>query len=104
MEFARSIALEVEFGNARQAEPFHDIPALPLHVRRIGDLKRRGVAISHRISAYLSAGELAGDAAALIHVAMVAFDLRFPASNEFLSQKIDADIEQLRPQHAQRLG
>ena len=45
-----------------------------------------------RKSADLAAGELAGDAAALIDVAMIAFDLRFGAGNEFAA-----------PEHRRRL-
>ncbi len=103
MQRARLVALEIELGDAAQPEPLDDIAALPLHVRRGGDFERRGVAVRQRKSANLAAGELAGDAAALVDVAVIAFDLRFGAGDQLLRQKIDAGIEQLRPQCPQRI-
>ena len=45
MQRARLVALEIELGDAGQPEPLDDVAALPLHVRRVGDLERRGVAV-----------------------------------------------------------
>ena len=84
MQRARFIALEIELGDAGQPEPLDDVAALPLHVRRGCDFERRGVAVGNRKSADLAAGELAGNAAAPIDVAVIAFDLRFGAGDQLL--------------------
>ena len=88
MQRARWVALEIELGDAGQSEPLDDIAALPLHVLRRGDFECRGVAVGNRKSADLAAGELAGDAAALIDVTVITFDLRFGAGDQLLRQNI----------------
>ncbi len=97
MQRASAVALEVELGDAGQTDALDDGAAPIPDIRGVGDLKRGGMAVAHRISAKLAAGELAGDAAAGIDIAVVAFDLRFGAGNQFLRQKLDIDREQVWP-------
>ena len=73
-QFALRIAFEVELGDAGQRQLLDDGATALADIAGVGDLKRRGMAVGDRLGADLAAGELAGDAASLIDVAVIAFD------------------------------
>jgi hypothetical protein len=102
-EIALRIALEVELRDAGQLYPFHDVAAEAPHVGGIGDFQRGGVAVVQWIGADFAAGELAGNAAVRIDVAMIVLDSGLRARDEFLRQERKSCRAQLRPQRAQRL-
>ncbi len=75
-QFALRIAFEVELGDAGQRQLLDDGAAALADVAGVGDFQRRGMAVGDRLGADFAAGELAGDAAVLIDVAVIAFDPR----------------------------
>ena len=94
------VALEIELGDATDAKSLNDVAAEAADIGRFGDFERGGVAEAHRIGADLAAGELAGDTSFLVDIAVIALDSGLGAMDEFLHQKLEAELAQLRPERA----
>jgi hypothetical protein len=90
-QLALRIAFEIELGYAGQRQLLDDGATAAADVAGIDDLERRGVAVGDRLGTDLAAGELTGDAAALVDVAVVTFDPGFAADDELLRQELKPD-------------
>src|SRR5262245_19002277 len=99
-QIALHVALEIELGDASEAEPLDDVAASSADIGRVRDLESGGVAEAHGIGADLAAAELAGHAPLRVDVAMIALDPGFGPVHEFLRQPLASSRRSRRREYS----